>query len=76
MWIIFAFTIACQRESPPSDVLDPQEPVTVTPKEEIDPVLSDIIEAEGIKGPALLIIGAVAGLPAEAQNKILAEAIA
>ncbi|MCZ4298314.1 siroheme synthase CysG [Henriciella marina] len=38
--------------------------------------LPRIIETHGIKGPALLIIGEVAGLPAEAQNKFIAEALA
>ena len=38
--------------------------------------LPDIIDMNGIKGPALLIIGDVAGLPAEAQDKIIAEALA
>lgn len=38
--------------------------------------LADLIEARGIKGPALLIIGEVASLPAEAQNSIIEEAFA
>ena len=38
--------------------------------------LPRIIETHGIKGPALLIIGEVAGLPAEAQNKFIAETLA
>ena len=38
--------------------------------------LSKVIEESGIKGPALLIIGAVAGLPAEAQDKFIAETLA
>ena len=38
--------------------------------------LPQIIETHGIKGPALLIIGEVAGLPAEARNKFIAEALA
>ncbi|WP_300376645.1 siroheme synthase CysG [Henriciella sp.] len=38
--------------------------------------LPKIIETRGIKGPALLIIGEVAGLPAEAQDSIIAEALA
>ncbi|WP_300395172.1 siroheme synthase CysG [Henriciella sp.] len=38
--------------------------------------LPQIIEEHSIKGPALLIIGDVAGLPAEAQDRIIAEALA
>lgn len=38
--------------------------------------LPQIIETNGIKGPALLIIGEVAGLPAEARNHFIAEALA
>jgi uroporphyrin-III C-methyltransferase/precorrin-2 dehydrogenase/sirohydrochlorin ferrochelatase len=38
--------------------------------------LSKIIETHGIRGPALLIIGAVAGLPAEARDTFIAEALA
>lgn len=38
--------------------------------------LSDIIAARGIKGPALLIIGEVAGLPADAQTQFISEALA
>jgi len=38
--------------------------------------LSSVIEARGIKGPALLIIGAVASLPREAQTLIIEKALA
>ena len=38
--------------------------------------LAGLIEARGIKGPALLIIGEVAKLPAEAQKQIIEEALA
>ncbi|WP_084398213.1 siroheme synthase CysG [Henriciella aquimarina] len=38
--------------------------------------LPAIIEKRGIKGPALLIIGTVAKLPAEAQQQIIEEALA
>lgn len=38
--------------------------------------LPAIIDANGIKGPALLIIGEVAKLPAEAQKQIIEEALA
>lgn len=38
--------------------------------------LAAIIEARGIKGPALLIIGEVAKLPAEAQQSLIEEALA
>ncbi len=38
--------------------------------------LAEIIETRGIRGPALLIIGEVAGLPAEAQTQIISEALA
>ncbi|MEM5516927.1 siroheme synthase CysG [Henriciella sp. AS95] len=38
--------------------------------------LSAIIAARGIKGPALLIIGEVASLPADAQTPIIEEALA
>ena len=38
--------------------------------------LSRVIEEKGIRGPALLIIGEVAGLPAEALNRTIEEALA
>ena len=38
--------------------------------------LSRVIEEKGIRGPALLIIGEVAGLPAEALNRKIEEALA
>lgn len=38
--------------------------------------LPHLIEQHGIKGPALLIIGEVAALPAEAQTQIIEEALA
>ena len=38
--------------------------------------LSSVIEARGLKGPALLIIGAVASLPREAQTLIIEKALA
>ena len=38
--------------------------------------LASLIETRGIKGPALLIIGEVAKLPAEVQTQIIEEALA